>query len=62
MEFVQVQRLLKEMGVEWEDNRPKGGALWVLIPDEHQQPRVTAVLQLYGFRFTAGRGYWLKGD
>jgi hypothetical protein len=62
MEFAQLQRLLKETGVEWEDNRPKGGALWVLIPDEHQQPRVTAVLQLYGFRFTAGRGYWLKGD
>jgi len=62
MEFAQLQRLFKETGVEWEDNRPKGGALWVLIPDEHQQPRVTAVLQLYGFRFTAGRGYWLKGD
>lgn len=62
MEFAQLQRLLKETGVEWEDNRPKGGALWVLIPDERQQPRVTSVLQLYGFRFTAGRGYWLKSD
>lgn len=62
MEFAQLQRLLKETGVEWEDNRPKGGALWVLIPEEHQQTRVTAVLQLYGFRFTAGRGYWLKDD
>lgn len=62
MEFAQLQRLLKDTGVEWEDNRPKGGALWVLIPDEHQHPRVTAALQRYGFRFTAGRGYWLKSD
>lgn len=62
MEFAHLKRLLNETGVEWEDNRPKGGALWVLIADEHQHPRVTAVLQLYGFRFTAGRGYWLKSE
>lgn len=62
IEFSQLKRLLQKSGVEWEDNRPKGGAFWVLISDEQQQSRVTAVLQLYGFKFTAGKGYWLKSE
>lgn len=62
MELSQLQRLLSESGVEWEDNRSRGGALWVLITDERQHPGVTAVLRSCGFRFTAGRGYWLKDD
>lgn len=62
IEFEQLQRLFTKHGVEWEDNRHKGGALWVLIPNKNQKPIVTSVLDLYRFRFTEGKGYWIKDE
>lgn len=62
IEFEQLQRMFTKHGVEWEDNRHKGGALWVLIPNKNQKPIVTSVLDLYRFRFTEGKGYWLKDE
>ncbi len=62
IEFEQLQRMFAKHGVEWEDNRHKGGALWVLIPKKNQKPIVTSVLDLYRFRFTEGKGYWLKDE
>ena len=61
MELAQLQKQLSDLGIECEDNRTRGGALWVLITDERKHPRVVASLKSYGFRFTAGRGFWLKG-
>lgn len=62
IEFEQLQRMFTKHGVEWEDNRHKGGALWVLIPNKTQKPIVRSVLNLYRFRFTEGKGYWLKDE
>lgn len=62
IEFEQLQRMFTKHGVEWEDNRHKGGALWVLIPNKNQKPIVTSVLDLYRFRFAEGKGYWLKDE
>jgi hypothetical protein len=61
-DLARMQRLLDTLGVDWEDNRPKGGALWVLIPGGKSHTIVERMLQQHGFRFTPGKGYWLKGD
>jgi hypothetical protein len=61
-DLARLQRLLEALGVDWEDNRSKGGALWVLIPSGRSHSVVERMLQQYGFRFTPGKGYWLKGD
>lgn len=60
MQFEQLKRLFAKHKVEWEDNRAKGGALWVLIPNKNQHPAVRDVLNLHAFRFVEGKGYWLK--
>ncbi len=62
VEFSQLQGLFMKHGVEWEDNRHKGGALWALIPEKNQNPSVAMVLELFRFRFTEGKGYWLKDE
>ena len=62
IEFEQLRRLFIRHGVDWEDNRMKGGALWVLIPIKDQKPFVTSVLDMYGFRFAENKGYWLKDE
>lgn len=62
VEFQQLVRLFNKYGVEWEDNRSKGGALWVLVADKNQQPLVTSLMDLYRFRFAEGKGYWLKDE
>ena len=60
--WVRLQALLEAAGVEWEDNRPKGGALWVLITDPNKYPRVVSMLEKHKFRLAAGKGYWLKSN
>lgn len=62
VEFSQLQRLFRKHGVEWEDNRHKGGALWALIPDKNPKPNVAVILERFRFRFTEGKGYWLKDE
>lgn len=49
------------LGIGWEDNRRKGGALWVLLLDSSREPRMTALLDDLGFRFKPGKGFWLEG-
>lgn len=61
-EFGQLQILCARSGVEWMDNRPKGGALWVMLADRSDLPHVAAVLDLYRFKFKEGTGFWLKED
>lgn len=56
-----IRALCEQKGVEWEDNRPKGGAFWVLIPDRSKHLSVALLLNQWGFQHTAGRGYWFKG-
>jgi hypothetical protein len=62
IEFSQLQHMFSKHDVKWEDNRHKGGALWVLIPDKNLKPIVASVLDLYRFRFDEGKGFWLKDE
>lgn len=47
-------------GVEWEDNRSKKGAFWVLMPDRKKHLGFAKLLELLGFRYAVGQGYWIK--
>jgi len=49
-----------ERGIEWEDNRKKKGAFWVLMPDRNKDPGFVKLLETLGFRHTAGQGFWIK--
>lgn len=60
--FNSIQLLCQQHGVEWENNLPKNGALWVLIPDRRQRVGFSSVLDRYGFRYTEGKGFWIKDE
>ncbi len=51
-------------GLEWEDNRPKKGAFWVLIPvrnnHENNHARFGFFLEDKGFAYAPGKGFWIK--
>lgn len=47
-------------GIEWEDNRSKKGAFWVLMPDRNKHVEFVKLLDSLGFRYTPGQGYWIK--
>lgn len=49
-----------ERGIEWEDNRAKSGAFWVLMNDRNKHLGFAKLLETLGFRYTAGQGYWIK--
>lgn len=50
----------RNRGVKLEDNRAKGGALWVLLPNSESFPDMAALMLRWGFRHIEGKGYWLK--
>jgi hypothetical protein len=60
--FNNIQLLCQQHGVEWESNLPKKGALWVLIPDRKQRVGFASILDRYGFRYTDGKGFWIKDE
>jgi hypothetical protein len=47
-------------GVEWEDNRPKKGAFWVLMPDRKMHLGFATLLESLGFQYKPGHGFWIK--
>lgn len=55
-----VKSLCDQHGLEWEDNRPKNGSFWVLLPSRGRNLAVGELLQRLGFQYNAGRGYWIK--
>jgi hypothetical protein len=56
-----VMALSEQHELEWEDNRLKGGAFWVLLADRHENLAVGILLEKIGFQFKPGTGYWIKG-
>lgn len=60
--FHYLQLKCAQYSIDWEDNRPKKGALWVLLPDRGRQPGFAALLERYGFRYSAGKGFWFKDE
>lgn len=59
-DFTKVRERCVQHGVEWEDNRPKKGAFWVLLPDRKKHPGFAALLDSYGFFYSPGKGFWFK--
>ena len=49
-----------QRGIEWEDNRKKRGAFWVLMSDRSKHLGFAKMLETLGFRYTEGQGYWIK--
>lgn len=43
-----------------EDYRAKQGNLWVTLTDKSQDPSLATYLERRGFKYLAGRGYWIK--
>ncbi|GCL65156.1 EH signature domain-containing protein [Pseudaquabacterium pictum] len=54
--------LCQDAGLAMEDNRKKGGALWVrmLKPEDH--PGLRVMLERWSFRYVAGKGYYREAD
>jgi hypothetical protein len=61
-EFDLVRSMCTHKGFELEDNRSKKGALWVLMPDRKRGPGLASLLDSMGFRYTEGKGFWLKNE
>lgn len=55
----ELEAILKGYGVEGEDRRPQGGALWVLADDSHSA--FSSKVRALGFRYRSGKG-WYKED
>ena len=60
--FVDIRFSCLHYGITLEDNRPMGGALWVLLRDRKQRLGFASLLEQYGFRYAEGKGYWLKEE
>jgi hypothetical protein len=43
-----------------EDYRAKQGNLWVTLTDRSQDPGLANYLERRGFKYVAGRGFWIK--
>ena len=54
--------LCKDAGLSMEDNRKKGGALWVRMPKPEDHPGLRVMLERWSFRFAAGKGYYREAD
>ncbi len=58
-EFIKAQCDVK--GIEWEDNRHKLGAFWVMVPDRTSSKTFTDTLERVGFNFARNsKGFWYK--
>lgn len=62
LDFDALLTMCSQHHIEWEDNRFKRGALWILIPDRSKRVGFSSLLDRYGFRYTEGKGFWLKDE
>lgn len=62
LDFINLRAMCRQHKIEWEDNRPKRGALWVLLADRSQKPGLVAILDQHGFHYAEGKGFWRKDE
>lgn len=55
-----IRSMCEQHGLEWDDNRSKKGAFWVLMRDRSKHVEFARLLERLGFRYTPGQGYWTK--
>jgi hypothetical protein len=58
LDAVQLRNFCDIHGLQIDDHRSKGGALWVRAPERH--PVATSILKNAGFNFKEGKGWWLE--
>lgn len=57
-----LQRRCEAEGVKLEDNRAKGGALWLRHGGKLISNSLSATLSTFGFKLVAGKGYYLEAE
>lgn len=57
-----LRRLCAMEGVGFDDNRSKGGALWVRLVGVPASSSLVAMLKRMHFKLAPGKGYYLSGD
>lgn len=56
-----LRRRCKQDDVDIEDNRAKGGALWLRTHDKKPSEPLSEMLETFGFKFVAGKGHYHEG-
>jgi hypothetical protein len=56
----ELRTVVNNSKVRIEDHRAKQGNLWVTLTDNSQDPDLANYLDRHGFKYVAGRGYWIK--
>lgn len=60
-DFKLVAKQCEELGIDWEDNRHKNGAFWVMLPDRTSNKTFSTFLEKIGFSFSPkSQGFWYK--
>lgn len=60
-DFKLIARQCDELAIEWEDNRHKNGAFWVMLPDRTSNKTFSTILEKIGFSFSPkSQGFWYK--
>jgi len=57
-----LKKLCAVEGVRFDDNRRKGGALWVRLVGAPASSSLVAMLKRMDFKLAPGKGYYLSGD
>ncbi len=58
-----LRRRCVQDGVVIEDNRAKGGALWLHTHGKKPSKQLSEMIDTFGFTFVAGKGHYLEaGD
>lgn len=58
----QIAAYCKTVGLDMDDRRDRGGALWVLMPDRSKFERFARQLESQGFRHAEGKGFWFQDE
>lgn len=60
-DFELIIKQCDELEIEWEDNRHKNGAFWVMLPDRSSNRSFVTFLEMKGFNFSPNnKGFWYK--
>lgn len=62
VEFDSIVAKCKKQKIAWKDNRSKDGALWILIPDRATHSALALLLDIHGFHYKAGKGFWFENE
>lgn len=62
VEFDLIAARCEKEQVAWKDHRSKDGALWILMPDRAMHSALALLLDIHGFHYKAGKGFWFESE